>query len=153
MNMLDALLWPARAFIYDRLAATARAPSAADVAARFELTAEQAAELLRALHDRHALFLEPGADPLRVRMANPFSAVITPYQTLVAGQVYSANCAWDAFGIAAALHVTEAEVRSVCAATGTPINLSLQGGAVDGRGVVVHFLLPFARWYDDLVHT
>ena len=151
--MIDSLLWPARAFIYDRFAATARAPSAADVAARFDLTAEQAADLLRALHDHHAIFLEPGALPPRVRMANPFSAVSTPYQTLVAGQMYFANCAWDAFGIAAALHADEAEIRSVCAATGAPIALRLAGGVAAGQETVVHFLLPFARWYDDLVHT
>ena len=151
--MNDLLLWSARAFIYERFAATATAPSAADVAARFDLTDEQAEALLRALHDRHALFLEPGSAPLRVRMANPFSAVITPYQTLVAGQLYFANCAWDTFGIAAALHADEAEIRSVCAATGAPIRLRLAGGVVSGGGARVHFLLPFARWYDDLVHT
>ena len=89
----DSLLWPVRAFIYEHFAATAGAPSTAEVAARFELTAAAADDLLRALHDRHALFLEPGAGPARVRMANPFSAVITPYQTIVAGQRYFANCA------------------------------------------------------------
>jgi len=59
--MADSLLWPARAFIYGHFAATAGAPSAADVARHFGLTVDEAGALLRALHERHALFLEPGA--------------------------------------------------------------------------------------------
>ena len=149
----DSLLWPTRAFVYEHFAATAGAPSAADVARHFGLTDGEAEALLRALHERHALFLEPGTAPLRVRMANPFSAIETHHQTTIGGQTYCANCAWDTFGIAAALHAEEAEIHSVCAATGVPIRLRLAGGAVAGDGAMVHFLVPFAHWFDDLVHT
>ena len=38
-------------------------------------------------------------------MANPFSAVPTPYRVQADGRSWFANCAWDAFGICAALHV------------------------------------------------
>jgi Alkylmercury lyase len=86
-------------------------------------------------------------------MANPFSAIETPYAVTVAGQTYWANCAWDTFGIVAALHADEADIRSVCAATGAPVHLRLAGGAVEGSAAVVHFLVPFGHWYDDLVHT
>ena len=151
--MNDSLLWPARAFVYEHFAATAGAPSAADVARHFGLTVDEAGALLRALHERHALFLEPGAAPLRIRMAHPFSAIETSFQTIVAGKEYFANCAWDAFGIAAALHAEEAEIRSVCAASGDAIRLRLAGGQVASSGALAHFLVPFAAWYDDLVHT
>jgi len=147
----DPTLWPARAYIYDRFAATARAPSAVDIAQHFELTLEQAESILRALHDQHALFLEPGTT--RLRMANPFSAIETPFSVRVAGQSYWANCAWDTFGIAAALHADEAEIQSICSATGRPVRLRLAGGAVAPTAAVVHFLLPFQQWYDDLAHT
>ena len=149
--MDDSLLWSARAFIYARFAATARAPLAADLAQRFDLTPSQAEALLRALHDRHALFLEPGT--VQIRMANPFSAIGTPYTVDVAGQTYWANCAWDTFGIAAALHADQADIHSVCAHTGVPLHLRLAGGAVESDGEVVHFRVPFQHWYDDLVHT
>ena len=177
----ESLLWPARAFIYAHFAATARAPLAAEVAREFGLTVGEAEAVLRALHERHALFLEPGT--ARIRMANPFSAIETPFQTTVAGKTYFANCAWDTFGVAAALQVDDAEIRSVCAASGAPIRLRVAGGAVVSAdqaagaeetanggagkradtqvrpygihrgGAVVHFLVPFAHWYDDLVHT
>jgi hypothetical protein len=149
--MDDSLLWSARAFIYARFAATARAPLAGDLAQRFDLTAAQAEALLRALHDRHSLFLEPGTTD--IRMANPFSAIETGYSVDAAGQTYWANCAWDTFGIAAALHADEAAMHAVCAHTGAPIQLRLAGGAVVGDGEVVHFAVPFQHWYDDLVHT
>ena len=151
--MNDALLWPVRAFVYEHFAATAGAPSAADVALHFDLSVDEAESLLRALHQRHALFLEPGTAPLRIRMANPFSAIETPFQTLVAGKAYFANCAWDTFGIVAALQAEDALIHSVCAASGDAIRLRLAGGDVERSGAVAHFLVPFAHWYDDLVHT
>jgi Alkylmercury lyase len=147
----DSLLWLARAYIYERFAATARAGTAAEIAQHFGLRLGEADSLLQALHARHALFLEPGTS--RIRMANPFSAIETRYAVLVAGQTYWANCAWDTFGIAAALHADEAEIRSVCTFTGAPLVLRLAGGAVESSETVAHFLVPFQDWYDDLVHT
>jgi hypothetical protein len=149
----DSLLWAVRAYIYERFAAIAQAPSVAEVAQHFSLRLAEAESLLRALDDCHALFLEPGAAPLQVRMANPFSAFETPYSVLVAGQTYWANCAWDSFGIAAALQAGEAEIRATCSATGVPVRLRLAGKAVESSAVVVHFQVPFQHWYDDLVHT
>ena len=50
-------------------------------------------EAWQRLHDAHALVLdEAGA----IRMANPFSAVPTPYRVHACGRVWYANCAWDA---------------------------------------------------------
>ena len=46
--MTGSRLWPARAFIYARFAATARAPSAADLAQHFGLALDEAEGLLRA---------------------------------------------------------------------------------------------------------
>jgi len=147
----DRLLWDARAFIYGHLAATARAPAMDEVAERLGVTSSEAEAVLRALHERHALFLEPGT--ARLRMANPFSASPTDYEVTAGGQTYWANCAWDSFGIAAALHATEAEVRAKCAASGEPLRLRLAAGQVEGASVVVHFQVPFEHWYDNLVFT
>jgi hypothetical protein len=147
----DSLLWSARAFIYQHFAATARAPGAEDIACHFNLTTDEVENILRALHDWHALFLEPGT--ARIRMANPFSAVATPYEVIVGGMTYWANCAWDTFGLAAALHASEAEIRSVCAHTGAPLRLRVAAGEVESAGEVVHFRVPFRHWYDNLVFT
>src|SRR4051794_21014143 len=63
------------------------------------------------LHDAHALVLD---DRGEIRMANPFSAVPTPYRVIAAGRGWFANCAWDAFGICAALG-TDGRIETACA--------------------------------------
>ncbi len=147
----NPFLWPARAFIYQHFAATARAPGSESLAREFDITPAEAESLLRALHDKHALFLEPGT--ARIRMANPFSGVPTPHTVTAGGLTYWASCAWDTFGIVAALHAADAEIRSECAHTGAPLRLRVAAGAVQSAGEVVHFLVPFQRWYEDLVFT
>jgi hypothetical protein len=146
----DGILWDVRAFIYRRFVETAQAPTALETAAQFGLSLNQAVQIFADLHARHAIFLEPGA--ARVRMANPFSAIPTPFRVHAAGRSYWANCGWDAFGIPAALGA-DAEIEAQCAQTGQPLRFSVRAGAVTGAAALLHFPLPFARWYDDLIDT
>ena len=147
----ETLLWAVRTFVYERFATTARAPSIGDIAQNFDLTLEQAGQRLRALHDQHALFLEPGA--LAIRMANPFSAVPTAFEVEVNHKTYQANCAWDSFGVVAALGAGEANIRSVCAHSGAALSVSVRQGQAVSAGEVIHFLVPFRQWYRDIIFT
>jgi len=104
---------------------------------------------LRRLHDAHALVLD--ADSGEIRMANPFSAVPTPYRVEAAGGSWFANCAWDAFGIPAALHV-EGRVSTECGDCGEPIEIDV-GGEPEPAGYVFHVAVPAAQWWDDIVFT
>lgn len=151
-NMPDAeeLLWAVRHRVYAAFAECAAPPTAAEVARQLAIPVTEAAALYRELHARHALYLEPGTD--RVRMANPFSAVPTPFAVSAGGRTYWANCAWDAFGIPAALYA-DAEISAQCAFDGALLRLQVRGTTVSGDGGLVHFLLPCRRWYDDLVFT
>src|SRR5579862_5555448 len=82
---------------YAFFVAHGRAPAPAELG--------EAAEVLagwRRLHDEHAVVLNPGTDELR--MLNPFSVVPTAYRVQAGGRWWYGNCAWDAFGICAALH-------------------------------------------------
>ncbi|MCL4296823.1 MAG: alkylmercury lyase family protein [Anaerolineae bacterium] len=146
----EALIWAVRAFIYEQFAATTRPPTVEETAAHFRLSSEQAATLYQELHHRHALFLDAGTST--IRMANPFSAIPTPFRVYARGRVYWANCAWDSLGIPAALH-SEARIETRCAESGQPVTLAVQQGRVVDQGELVHFLVPFRRWYDDLVFT
>ena len=85
-------------------------------------------------------------------MANPFSGVETSFRVHANGRTYFANCAWDSLGIPAALH-TEAEIEAACAQSGEPILLSVRDGQVHGTEALVHFLIPFREWYNDLTST
>ncbi len=146
----EKLLWDVRLFIYKILTDTEQPPTAADIAARFGITSEDAQRLLRGLHDRHAIFLDP--DSGAVRMANPYSAVPTPYRVLANGHSYWANCAWDAFGIAAMLGA-DAEIEARTANDDAPLRLTIRDGQFEGDAAIVHFLQPFAHWYDNLIFT
>ena len=144
------LLWQARAFIYRHFAETARPPTVDETAAHFKISSAEAAGLYQELHGRHAVFLGP--QTLAVRMANPFSAVPTEFKVHSGGRSYFANCAWDMLGIPAALG-QDAQVEAVCADSGETVRLEVKNGRVRAGDLLVHFPLPFARWYDDLLFT
>lgn len=145
----DEIVWAVRAAVYAHFAETGRAPSAAMAGARLGLGEAVAAEAFAVLHQRHALFLDVTAGT--IRMAHPFSATPTDFRVHANGRVYWANCAWDALGIPAALGV-EARAEMLYADTGERVRLGVPPDGAD-EAVRVHFLLPFARWYDDLVFT
>jgi len=149
-TMNENTLWDIRAFVYRHFADTTRAPSVDETAARFALTREDAASAYEALHERHAFFLNPGTHD--ILMANPFSGIETPFRARANGKTYFANCAWDSLGIPAALHAN-ANVEAVCAQSGEAVTLQVRDGRVSKSDVMVHFLVPFQRWYDDLVFT
>lgn len=146
----DDLLWTARSFVYRFLLEHEIPPSAEETATGLGIDVEAAAAVYERLHERHLLFLEP--DRKTIRMAHPFSGVPTPFRVHANGRSYWANCAWDAFGIPAALHA-DARIDAVCSDTEEQVALGVSGDRVVGRGEIVHFFLPFRRWYDDIVWT
>lgn len=126
-----------------------RAPIAAEVAGAVGGTGDEVAAAWRRLHDAHALVLDEGG---ALRMANPFSAVPTPYRVEAAGRSWWANCAWDAFGICAALHV-DGRVDTECRDCGEAIRVAVRDLRPDDESLVFHCLVPAAHWWDDIVHT
>ena len=143
-------LWEIRAFVYDHFKETTQPPSAEVTAARFDLTRDEAVSAYEELHQRHAFFLEPGTH--NILMANPFSSVETPFKVYLGNKTYFANCAWDSLGIPAALHA-DAEIEATCSQSGHPIRLSVKDAKVSSSDTLVHFLVPFHEWYNDLVFT
>jgi hypothetical protein len=148
--MEENQIWDVRAFVYQNFAATMRPPDVEETAARFALTHKEAASVYEALHQRHALFLRPGTH--QILMANPFSGVETSFRVHANGRTYFANCAWDSLGIPAALHV-DAEIEAACAQSGETLHLTVSSQRVQHEAGLVHFLVPFKSWYDDLPFT
>ena len=146
----DSLLWQVRHFVYSHFADTTHPPSVDETAQHFNINIEEAGTLYKELHNRHAFFLEP--DTLTVRMANPFSGIPTDFKVHANGKTYYANCAWDMLGIPAALH-TDAVIKAICTESNESVQLEIRDGKVTNSELLVHFPLPFARWYDDLVFT
>ena len=62
------------------------------------------------------------------------------------------NCAWDAFGICAALHV-DGRIETACADCGEPFAVEVRDGQPDDETLLFHCLVPAARWWDDIGFT
>ncbi len=148
--MNDVLLWKIRHFVYQHFAETTHPPSVAVTAAYFNISTEEAGEYYKELHNRYAFFLD--VETLTIRMANPFSGIPTDFKVHANGKTYYANCAWDMLGIPAALH-SDAVIEAVCTESNEWVKLELKDGEITNNQLLVHFPLPFARWYDDLTFT
>ena len=135
--------------LYRRLVEDGRAPTHGEVGEALGLSEEESAESFRRLADSHVIVLRPGQ--LAVWMANPFSAVETPYRVETPQGPYYGNCAWDALGVLAMLG-TDGLVETSCADCGERLQLRVAGGELDAEGVA-HFLVPAAHWWDDIGHT
>jgi hypothetical protein len=140
-----------RNHVYSSFVATGRPPSPAEAGAALGLDAREVEDAYRRLHEAHALVLQPGST--EIRMLNPFSAVETPHRVAAAGRSWHANCAWDALGVPAALHA-DARIESACPDCGERLELEVRDGAlVRGAELLVHFVVPARRWWDDIVFT
>jgi hypothetical protein len=121
-----------RRTIFDVFAATGEPPVIDDVAT------------LRALADQHVVVLDSDD---RIVMAHPFAAHDAGARVEAGGRTWRGSCAWDAFGIVAALGLEEALVTD---AKGVRIAFR------DGRPVdeaVFHVQVPAARWWEDIGFT
>jgi hypothetical protein len=127
-----------------------RAPAPAEVAARSARPEDDVRAGWRRLHEAHAIVLDAEGETLR--MANPFSGVPTSHAVEADGRRWFANCAWDAFGICAALGV-DGRIETSCRDCGDPIEIEVRDGLPDDESLLFHCLVPAARWWDDIVFT
>lgn len=136
--------------IYTHIARTTEAPSPAHIAAAVGASEPEVRAAYRRLYQKRVLVLEP--DGVSIRMAPPFSGVPTQHRVRVAGKDYFANCAWDALGIPAALR-QPAEVFSRCEQSLDPIHLRVHETGPEPEPCVIHFAVPAALWWQDIVFT
>ncbi len=126
-----------------------RAPTPEEVSGAAGLTPDDVRAAWRRLHDAHALVLDGDG---KIRMANPFSAIATPFQVEAHGRSWYANCAWDAFGIGAALHV-DSRISTWCADCRDPIDIVVRVDQPDDERLVFHVLVPAIEWWLDIGFT
>ena len=86
---------------------------------------------------QHVVALDDRGDVL---MAHPFANHTRGARVDAEGRTWWGNCAWDAFGIVAALDVRHATI--------TAQDITLDADADDGA--VFHVLVPAAHWWDDI---
>ena len=136
--------------IYRHFADSGHAPSPAQVAERIGAPAPDVIEAYGRLREKRVLVLE--ADGESIRMAPPFSGVPTQHVVTSGGRSYFANCAWDSFGIAAALH-QPATVHSRCEQSKEPLHLEIGEGGPERSDWLFHCAVPAAHWWDNIVFT
>jgi hypothetical protein len=135
-----------RRFIYDQVLKGGAVPTRAAIASATGASLAESALSLERLAAAHVVVL--GRDG-EVLMANPFSAVPTPFAVSARGHAWYGNCIWDAMGIAAMLR-TEALIEASCGCCGTAMALRVPEDCKrDER--VAHFAIPAAHFWDDIV--
>ena len=127
-----------------------RAPKPEETAEAVGATLSEVEEGWRRLHEAHAFVLDlPRAE---IRMANPFSAVPTPFRVHAEGRGWYANCAWDAFGICVVLE-SDGRIQTLCPDCGEEIRVEVRTNRPDDESLLFHCLVPAAHWWDDIVFT
>lgn len=139
-----------RALTYGLFVELGRAPTAAEVAEPAGAEIDEVLSGWRRLHDHHALVLNSAMT--EIRMANPFSAVPTAYRVRADGRWWYANCAWDAFGVCAALH-TDGYIETSCPDCGEAVIVEVREQRPNDESLLFHCLVPASRWWDDIVFT
>ena len=140
-----------RLHVYNEFLSRGTPPSVEETARALQLSASDAAASYDRLAAGRVIVLRPGTR--NVLMAAPLSAVPTRFTARLAdGRSYYANCVWDALGVMAMLG-TDGVVDATCADCDSPLELRVRGGSLEPSDTVVHFAVPAARWWQDIVFT
>jgi alkylmercury lyase-like protein len=140
-----------RLHILGELIAGGTAPSAGDTGAALGVSESHAAAAYDRLAANRVIVLQPGTRD--VLMAAPLSAVPTPHVARMAdGQSHYGNCVWDALGVIAMLG-RDGDIETVCADCEAALTLTVRNGALEPTDAVVHFAVPAARWWENIVFT
>jgi hypothetical protein len=136
-------------YIYDQFIHTGRAPAASAAARAFGFTLEEARSTYRELEAAHVIALQESGEILR---AAPFWATPTAFTVEAGGQSWWGSCIWDALGIPAMLQ-SDARILTSCGCCAASMTLEVQISALLPAEGVIHFAVPAAHWYEDLVFT
>lgn len=108
-------------------------PEVAETVATDQASVEDS---LRRLAEAHVLLLAPGTP--YVWMANPLSAIPTPFQVEIGGRRFFGNCIWDALGIVAILGGT-GTVTTWCPDCHAQMSVTVAENRLASGERVVHF--------------
>lgn len=139
-----------RTAIYRHFADRASAPAIPDLSRALGWAPREIRDGYQRLVAKRMLVLMPDGES--IRMAPPFSGIETQHRVRANGKAYFANCAWDAFGIPAALHA-DADVISRCEQTREPLRLHLTREGPPPSDWLFHAAVPAAHWWRDIVYT
>ncbi len=138
-----------RKLVYEGLIEHGTLPSAAQLADGLQENVDKVRASFGRLKEGHILVLQQG--DREVLMANPFSAVPTPFLVKIGERSWWGNCIWDAMGIAAMVG-SDAVITTGCGDCNDAMGVRMEGGSVRGEGIA-HFSVPASRWWDNIKFT
>ena len=147
MNEFDLQV---RSHIYDACLQRGQPPLIRELSSSMNAPAAQIQESLSNLAEAHMLVLQK--ESREILMANPFSAVPTPFLVHTPQFSCYGNCIWDSFGIAAMLN-QDVHIQTSCADCGRALQVEVINGEIHGDAGIVHFAVPAHHWWDDIVFT
>jgi hypothetical protein len=139
-----------RAGVYDVTLKTGVPPKAQQLSELLRLPEALVRESLERLAAAKQLVLQRGNR--EVLMANPFSAIPTPFVVRGGDALFFGNCIWDALGIPAMLSA-DARIEASCACCGDAMELLVSDGLLQPIEAIVHFAIPAHRWWQDIVYN
>jgi hypothetical protein len=137
--------------VYDRFAATGSASSVDDIALQLGLDRAVAAAAFDRLASERHIVLD---DDRRILMAHPFASIPLGFSVMGPETLWWGGCAWDSFAIPHLVPAApEVLVATTCPNCGTPHAWRVSRDHAPPGDQVVHFLVPSAHIWDDVVHT
>jgi hypothetical protein len=137
-----------RRYVYDHAMKGRLPPTIAEAASALSVAPDDVKASFQRLADGHILVLQRGTG--EILMANPFSAVPTPFLVKATDRSWYGNCIWDATGIPAMLG-QDVTIEASCGCCGTAKHLRVVNGSLEDAPGIVHFAIPAAHWWDDIV--
>lgn len=127
-----------------------RAPTIAELAAKFARNPDDVRRALRALAEDHGVLLHPRSD--EVWIAHPFSSSPSTCVVHAGGKRWWGNCAWCALGLA---HLAggSAEIETRLGGIDAAVTIRMRQGAILDTEFVVHFPIPMQQAWDNVVYT
>lgn len=135
-----------RHYIYKHFVTTGQAPTLSHCAQAFSCPISDVRAASQRLADGRALVLQSNREIL---MAEPFSAVPTPFVVEVGNHSWWGNCMWDALGILAMLQ-EDGRVLTACGCCNDAMQVEVRAGNLVDASGCVHIALPPREWWKDV---
>lgn len=129
---------------------TGMVPPDSALRAVLDCPASELEALFDALADQHGVVLHPNSH--RVWVIHPFSLAPTSFLVRSGERRWWGCCAWCSLGIAALVDAP-CTITSSLGAEDDRVTLTVAGGAVTPADLVVHFPVPMAHAWDNVIYT
>ena len=136
--------------LYHFIVANGRIPKLREFASTLNRPEKLIRTGLQRLALLHIIVLQP--DSTEILRAAPFWAVPTNFPVRSEDRSWWASCIWDALAIPVMLR-RNVVITSSCACCDSAMELRVRDGRLARAPSIMHFAVPAAHWYEDIVFT